>query len=248
MLDPCNPNPCPHGGTCHSSEGRYMCACPEGYYGNECMSLKNTCIGQHCPGNTVTCLYYKVLCDICIKYLYICRCHVRHNTQRPELLHGASGCLSFSNCLWVCSLCAHLLAFSSQEEKTAGCATGRGHQQPEGVCQPHQKRGPSCTTLGPYSSSKPHSSPCPSLSLLRGNRIDTAAFPSPLTTLPSAKATTCPQTGHFKSREGETEPYPLHRKPGAWGLTRDLSSFHYSTVCSKLNGITVWNLYKRTPE
>lgn len=27
-----------------------MCACPEGYYGNDCMSLKNPCIGQHCQG------------------------------------------------------------------------------------------------------------------------------------------------------------------------------------------------------
>uniref|UniRef100_A0A3B4AJB5 Delta-like protein n=1 Tax=Periophthalmus magnuspinnatus TaxID=409849 RepID=A0A3B4AJB5_9GOBI len=48
--DPCNPNPCKQGAACHSSEGRYLCACPEGYYGNECMTLKNPCIGLHCPG------------------------------------------------------------------------------------------------------------------------------------------------------------------------------------------------------
>ena len=29
-----------------------MCACPDGYYGNECVSLKNPCTGQHCPGKT----------------------------------------------------------------------------------------------------------------------------------------------------------------------------------------------------
>ncbi|XP_060902825.1 protein jagged-1b isoform X1 [Labrus mixtus] len=49
-LDLCNPNPCQQGASCHSIEGRYMCACPEGYYGNECMSLKSPCIGQNCPG------------------------------------------------------------------------------------------------------------------------------------------------------------------------------------------------------
>ncbi|XP_042269785.1 protein jagged-2 isoform X1 [Thunnus maccoyii] len=50
VLDLCNPNPCQQGVPCHSTEGRYTCACPEGYYGNECMSLKNPCIGPHCPG------------------------------------------------------------------------------------------------------------------------------------------------------------------------------------------------------
>ncbi|XP_047451181.1 protein jagged-1b isoform X2 [Mugil cephalus] len=49
-LDLCNPNPCQQGVQCHITEGRYMCACPDGYYDNECMSLKNPCIGQHCSG------------------------------------------------------------------------------------------------------------------------------------------------------------------------------------------------------
>ncbi|XP_078102224.1 uncharacterized protein LOC144515343 isoform X3 [Sander vitreus] len=48
-LDLCNPNPCQQGVPCRSMEGRYMCACPEGYYGNKCISIKNPCIGQHCP-------------------------------------------------------------------------------------------------------------------------------------------------------------------------------------------------------
>lgn len=53
VLDLCNPNPCQQGAPCHSIEGRYICACPEGYLGNECMTLKNPCIGQHCSGNTI---------------------------------------------------------------------------------------------------------------------------------------------------------------------------------------------------
>ncbi|KAF1394095.1 hypothetical protein PFLUV_G00022940 [Perca fluviatilis] len=48
-LDLCNPNPCQQGVPCRSMEGRYMCTCPEGYYGNKCISIKNQhCIGQHC--------------------------------------------------------------------------------------------------------------------------------------------------------------------------------------------------------
>ncbi|XP_061575412.1 protein jagged-1b isoform X2 [Cololabis saira] len=49
-MDLCNPNPCQQGVQCHSTEGRYMCACPDGHYGNKCVSLRNPCIGQHCPG------------------------------------------------------------------------------------------------------------------------------------------------------------------------------------------------------
>lgn len=54
-MDLCNPNPCQHGVQCHITEDRYICACPDGFYGNECVSLKNPCIGQHCSGerNTV---------------------------------------------------------------------------------------------------------------------------------------------------------------------------------------------------
>ncbi|XP_028275020.1 protein jagged-1b [Parambassis ranga] len=49
-LDLCNPNPCQQGVQCHRTEGGYICACPDGYYGNECRGLKNPCIGQHCSG------------------------------------------------------------------------------------------------------------------------------------------------------------------------------------------------------
>lgn len=47
-LDLCNPNPCQQGLECHSVEGRFMCACPDGYHGRECVSLRSTCKGQHC--------------------------------------------------------------------------------------------------------------------------------------------------------------------------------------------------------
>uniref|UniRef100_A0A3Q3BEX5 Delta-like protein n=1 Tax=Kryptolebias marmoratus TaxID=37003 RepID=A0A3Q3BEX5_KRYMA len=53
-LDLCDPNPCQQGVQCHSAEGRYICACPDGFYGNECASLKSPCIGQHCPGKRKT--------------------------------------------------------------------------------------------------------------------------------------------------------------------------------------------------
>uniref|UniRef100_A0A3Q3GYT2 Delta-like protein n=1 Tax=Kryptolebias marmoratus TaxID=37003 RepID=A0A3Q3GYT2_KRYMA len=42
-LDLCDPNPCQQGVQCHSAEGRYICACPDGFYGNECASLKSPC-------------------------------------------------------------------------------------------------------------------------------------------------------------------------------------------------------------
>uniref|UniRef100_A0A4W5JY16 EGF-like domain-containing protein n=1 Tax=Hucho hucho TaxID=62062 RepID=A0A4W5JY16_9TELE len=35
VVDLCNPNPCQQGVPCRSTEGGYVCACPEGYYGNE---------------------------------------------------------------------------------------------------------------------------------------------------------------------------------------------------------------------
>lgn len=50
-LDLCDPNPCQQGAPCHSVGGTYMCTCPEGYQGNECVSLKSPCTGQHCSGN-----------------------------------------------------------------------------------------------------------------------------------------------------------------------------------------------------
>ncbi|XP_030599717.1 protein jagged-1b [Archocentrus centrarchus] len=50
VLDLCNPNPCQQGVQCHIIEGRHMCVCPDGYYGDECSSLKNPCVGHHCPG------------------------------------------------------------------------------------------------------------------------------------------------------------------------------------------------------
>lgn len=52
VVDLCNPNPCQQGVPCQSADGGYTCACPEGYYGNECTSLKDPCHGQHCPGES----------------------------------------------------------------------------------------------------------------------------------------------------------------------------------------------------
>lgn len=49
-LDPCNPNPCQKGVACQSTGSDYMCSCPEGYFGKDCMSLKELCHGPHCQG------------------------------------------------------------------------------------------------------------------------------------------------------------------------------------------------------
>lgn len=49
-VDLCNPNPCQLGALCRRTEAGHVCACQEGYYGNECISLKDPCHGQHCPG------------------------------------------------------------------------------------------------------------------------------------------------------------------------------------------------------
>merc|ERR1712228_789885 len=34
--DPCDPNPCEHGGTCQKDEGSFNCTCTEGYDGTKC--------------------------------------------------------------------------------------------------------------------------------------------------------------------------------------------------------------------
>lgn len=154
MLDLCNPNPCHQGLPCQSTEGRYMCACPEGYYGNECTSFKNPCLGPHCPGERNVSVPKKVSnlnkSGLMFLFLPVCRCHVGHDTRWCQLLYDPGWSLSFSDGLRLCSMCLHSLPPSPQTEKAAGCPAGRRHQQPEGVCQPHQKRGPSCPFIAPH--------------------------------------------------------------------------------------------------
>ncbi|XP_028321411.1 protein jagged-1b isoform X2 [Gouania willdenowi] len=77
-LDPCSPNPCLQGEQCHSTEGRYMCGCPDGYYGDKCISLRNPCIGPHCPGSmsntsTGSISFYMILVGI-LAFLTLCGC------------------------------------------------------------------------------------------------------------------------------------------------------------------------------
>lgn len=50
VMDVCDPNPCLQGAPCQSVGGTYMCTCPDGYHGSECVSLKSPCTGQHCSG------------------------------------------------------------------------------------------------------------------------------------------------------------------------------------------------------
>ncbi|KAF3847663.1 hypothetical protein F7725_020691 [Dissostichus mawsoni] len=149
-LDPCNPNPCQQGMACHSTEGRYTCACPEGYYGHECMSLKTPCIGQHCPGEKTMCLC------LCLQVPCLTR------LTGGQLLHHPGGRHNFSDGVWLRRLRLHPVTPPSKAEKAAGRPTGRRHQQPEGVCQPHQKRGPSRSLPAPRRpASTPPAPPAP---------------------------------------------------------------------------------------
>ncbi|XP_061916268.1 protein jagged-2 isoform X2 [Entelurus aequoreus] len=100
-LDLCNPNPCQQGAPCHSVDGSYMCACPEGYYGNECLSLKNPCFGPHCamldttPGSLG---FYVVLAGVSA-LVVLCVCatcafilaHVRHKRKKQRTVPPEDG-------------------------------------------------------------------------------------------------------------------------------------------------------------
>lgn len=210
----CNPNPCQQGVQCHIIEGRHMCVCPDGYYGDECTSLKSPCVGHHCPGERNTWIYkstkssWFLLWSRCLR---IWRPHVWFDTRRPQLLHDSGGSLSSADGLWLCRLRLHPVPPPSEAEKAAGCPTGRRHQQPEGVCQPHQKRGPSSAPAARRCPSYKRASPCPCLTLLRGDWTDPAALPGPFTPLPGTKAFTCCQNGHFKPGKGEAQSPPLCR-------------------------------------
>uniref|UniRef100_A0A3P9MWS1 EGF-like domain-containing protein n=1 Tax=Poecilia reticulata TaxID=8081 RepID=A0A3P9MWS1_POERE len=179
-LDPCNPNPCQQGAQCHSSEGRFMCACPDGYYGNECVSLRSPCVGQDCQGEThLSSSNAKqtsrrlALSDLCPLPR---RRHVRHDPRRPQPLHDPGGNPGSGDHLWLRGRRHRLLPPALEEEKAAVSPAGGRHQQPEGVCQPDQKRGPPAWTLAasrrrrasPSPSPSP-SSPSPRVTLLRGD-------------------------------------------------------------------------------
>lgn len=154
-------------------------------------------------------------------FLHASRCHVWHNTRWHQLLHHG-GHLSVGDSLWMCRLCLHPFPSPPKAEKAAGRPTGRRHQQPEGVRQPNQERGPSCPPPAAGCPARAASSPCSRLTLLWGDWTDPAAFPSPLTLLTSTKACPCSQTGHFKPGQGEIEPLQLHRQPRTGGLTLEL--------------------------
>ncbi|KAA0714844.1 Protein jagged-1 [Triplophysa tibetana] len=95
VLDVCNPNPCPKGVQCRSSEGGYTCDCPKGYFGNECVRLKESCHGPHCQGamsnlgGSGFSLYMVLVgvfallvaggCSVCT--LLLSRLHHRHRTK-----------------------------------------------------------------------------------------------------------------------------------------------------------------------
>lgn len=153
--------------------------------------------------------------------LHASRCHVWHNTRWHQLLHHG-GHPSAGDSLWMCRLCLHPFPPPPKAEKAAGRPTGRRHQQPEGVRQPNQERGPSRPPPAAGCPARAASSPCSRLTLLWGDWTDPAAFPSPLTLLTSTKACPCSQTGHFKPGQGEIEPLQLHRQPRTGGLTLEL--------------------------
>lgn len=48
--DPCEPDPCENGATCHSMEQDFYCACPEGYEGKTCEQLRGSCQSAPCQG------------------------------------------------------------------------------------------------------------------------------------------------------------------------------------------------------
>uniref|UniRef100_A0A1A8UJQ1 Delta-like protein n=1 Tax=Nothobranchius furzeri TaxID=105023 RepID=A0A1A8UJQ1_NOTFU len=80
--DLCDPNPCQQGMQCHITEDSYKCACPDGYYGNDCVSLRSPCIGQHCSAEGAMSdaahwglSFYMILVGI-LALLTICGCIV----------------------------------------------------------------------------------------------------------------------------------------------------------------------------
>lgn len=46
--DPCENNPCLHGGTCHTNGTVYGCSCDQGYAGENC-EIGECPSSEHCP-------------------------------------------------------------------------------------------------------------------------------------------------------------------------------------------------------
>ncbi|XP_058877468.1 delta-like protein A [Acipenser ruthenus] len=84
VLDLCSSNPCQQESLCQSTEGGFLCACPEGYEGKDCMSLKDPCHGAHCQGSRGT-LYLIIILLSVLAVLVISLCVfliVRHRRRK----------------------------------------------------------------------------------------------------------------------------------------------------------------------
>nr|XP_008268749.1 hyaluronan-binding protein 2 isoform X1 [Oryctolagus cuniculus] len=46
--DPCQSNPCDHGGTCVVSQDTFKCKCPAPFSGNRCQKVQNKCVNNPC--------------------------------------------------------------------------------------------------------------------------------------------------------------------------------------------------------
>lgn len=211
-MDLCDPNPCLQGAPCHSVGGTYMCTCPDGYHGNECVSLKSPCTGQHCSGTENFKIFFiqfsfsLFFFFFFLEYLSLTpffsfsfyRRHVRLDAPSGPLLHhprrhGSVGGGVRLRRLHLCNLPP-----PSEAEKATGGPAGRRHQQSEGDCQPDSKRGPSRAPTAPRPFAGARSGPGPCPAMLRGDRTDPPAIASTFTPVSGPEAGTRPQTGHFK--------------------------------------------------
>ncbi|XP_051935151.1 protein jagged-1 isoform X2 [Hippocampus zosterae] len=105
LLDVCNPNPCSQGMPCHNIDGNYMCACPEGYHGNECLSQKSPCFGPHCPGAMSDTKggisFYMVLLGV-LALVMVCGCtacalvlsHLQHKRKKQHAVPPEEGTIN----------------------------------------------------------------------------------------------------------------------------------------------------------
>ncbi|XP_042545419.1 hyaluronan-binding protein 2 [Dipodomys spectabilis] len=81
--DPCQPNPCKHGGDCVISGDTFTCTCPAPFSGNRCQNVQNKCKNNPCGRGeclmTRTSPYYRCACKHpytgpdCSKVLSVCR-------------------------------------------------------------------------------------------------------------------------------------------------------------------------------
>lgn len=245
-MDLCDPNPCLQGAPCHSVGGTYMCTCPDGYHGNECVSLKSPCTGQHCSGTErFDSFFIQMSFSLLFKFseyfsltpffsLHAYRRHVRLDPPSGPLLHHPRGHGGVGSGVRLRLLHLRRLPPPPQAEEAAGRPARRRHQQPEGDRQPDSKRGPSRAPPAPRplaSARSPRSRRCPAM--LRGDRTDPPAVPGAFAPVSGAEAGPRPQTGHFKQGEGETEHFSLYREPRTGSLTFELwGSLRSCVLCT----------------